>query len=46
MNRQELIKKLQNLYSWEDFYRANERFEDIEKIRIEINEFKNENNLK
>jgi hypothetical protein len=46
MKRQEAIKKLQNLYSWEDFYRANQRFEDLEVIREQIEEFKNNYNLK
>ena len=45
MNRRQAIKQLQNLYSWEDFYRANQRFEDLEKIREQIEEFKNDNNL-
>ena len=45
MKRYEAIKLLQNLYSWEDFYRANQRFEDLEKIGEQIIEFKNKHNL-
>lgn len=45
MNRREAIKKLQNLYSWEDFYIKNSRPQQF-TIKEEIINFKNEYKLK
>lgn len=41
----EVVKKLQKLYSWLDFYKQNQRFQDIEKTQNQIKEFKISNNL-
>lgn len=40
-----IVKKLQELYSWLDFYKQNQRFSDIEKTQNQIKEFKINNQL-
>ena len=40
-----IIKKLQELYSWSEFYKENQRFLDFEKTQNQIKEFKKSNNL-
>lgn len=40
-----VFKDLQNLYSWSDFYKKNERFADAEKTQKQIIELKNKHNL-
>lgn len=40
------IKELQNLYSWRDFYRMNNRIDDYNKTLKQIKDFKFKNNLK
>ena len=38
MKQQELIKKLQNLFSWKQFYQWNDNFDSVEKTQLQIDE--------
>jgi len=41
------IKKLQNLYSWNQFYQARQQKDNMRKCQMQINKLKREiNNLK
>jgi hypothetical protein len=39
-------KELEKLYCWSEFYRQNQRFSDLEKVKKQIEEFKTKHDLK
>ena len=43
--KQEVIKQLQSLFAWADFYKQNERFADWAKCQEQIDNFKEKHNL-
>lgn len=45
MNKQEIYKKLQNLFSWSEFYRVNDNFAAYEFTKEQINEYTNKYKL-
>jgi hypothetical protein len=38
-------KKLEGLYAWSEFYRTNMRVSDLERVQVQIKEFKVKHNL-
>lgn len=40
-----IFKELQCFYSWAEFYQKNERFNDAEKTKQQIKDFKTKHNL-
>ncbi len=36
MKKHELIKKLQNLFSWKEYYQSSENFDMVEKTQAQI----------
>jgi hypothetical protein len=45
MNKEEVIKKLQELFSWSEFYSKNQRWDDYNKCELQVIEFKNKHKL-
>lgn len=41
----EVMKQLECLYSWSDFYKQNQRFSEWAKTQEQIDEFKRKHNL-
>ncbi len=45
MKKETVIKKLQELFSWSEFYSTNQRWDDYNKCELQIIEFKKQHNL-
>jgi hypothetical protein len=41
MKKQNLIKALQNLFSWKEYYQKEENFEMVEKTQVQIDDLQN-----
>lgn len=45
MIKTEIVKELQCLYSWAEFYGKNQQWESMDKTQLQIEEFKNKHGL-